>query len=187
MLALDGRDRQWYDKRHLVPFGEFFPVPAFVREWMRLRDLPYSDIARGRAYPDPLLVAGLPVAASICYEDAYPAEQLGFFPDAAFIINVSNDAWFGESIAPHQHLQIARTRSAESQRWQLRATNSGITAIIDGSGHVVATAPSFEPAVLRGTITAVRGHTPYTRTGNLPVLLISLFAVAAAALLARRR
>ncbi|MEO1593659.1 MAG: apolipoprotein N-acyltransferase [Pseudomonadota bacterium] len=184
--AFEGRERSWYDKRHLVPFGEFFPVPAFVREWMRLRDLPYSDIARGRANPEPLTAAGFPIATSICYEDAYPAEQLGFFPDAAFIVNVSNDGWFGDSIAPWQHLQIARTRSAESQRWQLRATNTGVTAIIDGRGRVVDQAPAFEPAVLRGTIETVAGHTPYTRLGNLPALALSLALIALGAALGRR-
>ena len=169
-----------YDKRHLVPFGEFFPVPSFVREWMKLQGLPFSDLERGVADPEPLTIGGQPVASSICYEDAYPSEQLVFFPDARFIVNVTNDAWFGDTIAPHQHLQIARTRSAESQRWQLRAANTGITAIIDSRGRVAAAAPAFEPTVLTGTVQPASGHTPFTRLGNgLPVGLALFLAVAA--------
>ncbi|MEM7610501.1 MAG: apolipoprotein N-acyltransferase [Pseudomonadota bacterium] len=185
LVAADG-ERQWYEKRHLVPFGEYFPVPAFIREWMRLRGLPFSDLKSGADKQSPLLVSGLPIASSICYEDAYGSEQLAFFPDARFIVNVSNDAWFGDSIAPHQHLQIARARSAESQRWQLRATNTGITAIIDDRGRVTNAAPSFEPAVLSGTVRAASGHTPYTRTGNWPALLIALALCAALSLLSYR-
>ena len=173
LLAL-GDERAFYDKRHLVPFGEYFPVPAFVREWMRLRGLPHGDLLAGEAAQTPLVVAGVSVATSICYEDAYGAEQSIFFPAARLIINVSNDAWFGDTIAPHQHLQIARTRSAESRRWQLRATNTGISAIIDANGRVVERSPAFVPAVLSGEVALAAGHTPYTRLGNWPVLLLSL-------------
>ncbi len=187
LLSMRDGQRQWYEKRHLVPFGEYFPVPAFIREWMRLRDLPYADLAAGADSQTPIVVDGMTIATSICYEDAYAAEQLVFFPRAGFIVNVSNDAWFGDSIAPHQHLQIARTRSAESQRWQLRATNTGITAIIDAQGRVAARAPSFEPAVLAGSIETVSGHTPYTRVGNWPVLMFCFAAIVSISVFRRRR
>jgi apolipoprotein N-acyltransferase len=174
-----------YDKRHLVPFGEYFPVPAFVREWMRLRGLPFSDLSPG-AYRQPeMRTGGVPLAFSICYEDAYGAEQRVFFPRAQLLINVSNDAWFGDSIAPHQHLQIARTRSLEARRWQLRSTNTGITAIIDADGTIRGAAPQFEPDVVSGTVTPRGGHTPYTRFGNWPVVTICM--VLLAALTAARR
>ncbi|MEM9172024.1 MAG: apolipoprotein N-acyltransferase [Pseudomonadota bacterium] len=186
LLALGGVERQWYAKRHLVPYGEFFPVPAFVRTWLRAKNLPFSDLQAGPASPVPIQVAGVPIASSICYEDAYASEQLTFFPDAQYIVNVSNDAWFGDSIAPHQHLQIARTRSLESQRWQVRATNTGISGLIDDRGQIRAAAPSFEPAILDGVIERRRGHTPYTRTGNLPVLVLSILLIAAWLMRARR-
>ncbi|MEL6367103.1 MAG: apolipoprotein N-acyltransferase [Pseudomonadota bacterium] len=177
ILQLGNGARRQYAKRHLVPFGEFFPVPAFVREWMRLQGLPFSDLQRGKAEPEPLAVADLPVATSICYEDAYASEQLTFFPDARLILNVTNDAWFGDTIAPHQHLQIARTRSAEAQRWQLRAANTGITAIIDDRGRVLESAASFEPAILTGTVRTASGHTPYTRFGDMLALMSALVLV----------
>lgn len=178
LLRMGVGERQWYDKRHLVPYGEFFPVPAFIRSWMKAKGLPFSDLKAGARTPVPLIVGGDAVATSICYEDAYANEQLTFFPDARYIVNVSNDAWFGDTIAPHQHLQIARTRSAESQRWQARATNTGITAIIDDRGRVVTTVPAFEPAVLSGEIERRAGHTPYTLLGDKMALLLSLVLLA---------
>ena len=187
MLALAGGQQQWYEKRHLVPFGEFFPVPGFIRDWMRLRGLPYANIRAGDAAPSPIRVGDQLAAASICYEDAYAAEQRVFFPDASFIINISNDAWFGDTIAPHQHLQIARARSLESQRWQARSTNTGISALIDSRGAVRAQAPAFEPATLQGTLTMRAGHTPFTRVGNLPLLVISLLVLVGTAIAQQRR
>ncbi|MEL6869841.1 MAG: apolipoprotein N-acyltransferase [Pseudomonadota bacterium] len=174
LLQLGDGERQWYEKRHLVPYGEFFPVPAFIRAWMKAKGLPFTDLKAGSDQQSPIVAAGHPIATSICYEDAYASEQLLFFPAARFIVNVTNDAWFGDTIAPHQHLQIARTRSTEAQRWQVRAANTGITAIIDDYGRVVKAAPAFEPAVLSGTIEIREGHTPYTLTGDKPVLLLSL-------------
>src|SRR5690606_27380355 len=130
-----------YAKRHLVPFGEFFPVPDFVRSWLRLMNLPYSDFTRGARDQPPLTAVGQPVAASICYEAAYGAEMIRALPAATLLVNVSNDAWFGDTIAPHQHLQIVRMRAREAGRWLVRATNSGITAVIAPDGRVVASLP----------------------------------------------
>lgn len=176
-----------YQKRHLVPFGEYFPVPPFVREWMRLRSLPYSDMARGARNQPALDLGGHAAAVSICYEDAFASEQLGFFPAAELIVNISNDAWFGDSIAPHHHLDIARMRSLESGRWQLRATNTGITAFIDPQGRLAALAPQFEPHVLRMAIVPRSGMTPYLATGNWPLLLFCFVLVALLEMRQRRR
>ncbi len=160
----------FYVKRHLVPYGEYFPVPAFVREWLRLMSLPYSDAVPGPDGQPPLDVAGQRIAMSICYEDVFGAEQLHYLPQATLLVNVSNDAWFGDSIAPHQHLEIARVRAAEAGRFLLRATNTGISGIIDPAGNVVATSPQFEPQVLKGTVRGYSGATPYARWGNVAVL-----------------
>jgi len=176
-----------YRKRHLVPFGEYFPVPDFVREWMRLMSLPYTDTAAGPERPELLQAAGERVALTICYEDAFGAEQLYAFPEATLLVNVSNDAWFGDSIAPHQHLQIARLRSLEVGRWQLRATNTGITAFIGPRGRIHALSPQFETAVLRARVQPRTGRTPYAATGNWPVVGLCLVLLSAGALTARRR
>jgi apolipoprotein N-acyltransferase len=162
-----------YHKRHLVPFGEFFPVPDFVRNWMRLMNLPYRDVAAGASDQPPLAVGEVLLSPSICYEDAFGAEQLDFLPQSGLLVNVSNDAWFGDSIAPHQHLEIARMRALETGRAMLRTTNTGITALIGADGVVQAELPQFTPGVLRGRVQPHGGATPYVLTGNTPVILIA--------------
>jgi apolipoprotein N-acyltransferase len=167
-----------YVKRHLVPFGEYYPVPDFVRGWLRLMNLPSTDAAPGESDQPPLAVAGERLGVTICYEDVFGAEQRHYLPTATLLVNVSNDGWFGDSIAPHQHLQIARLRAAEAGRYLLRATNTGISAIIEPGGAVVATLPPFEQGVLTGTVRGYSGLTPYARFGNLPVVLGALLVLA---------
>lgn len=182
--------RQIYIKRHLVPFGEFFPVPDFIRNWMRMMSLPTGDAVPGADDQPPLDAAGERVAVMICYEDVFGAEQLHYLPEATLIVNVSNDAWFGDSFAAHQHLQIARVRAAEAGRYMLRATNTGVTAVIDPRGVVVATLPQFHPGVLKETVRGYTGSTPYARVGNwlvVPVALAALLAVGAPAWLRARK
>jgi apolipoprotein N-acyltransferase len=163
--------RQVYVKRHLVPFGEFYPVPEFIREWMRLKNLPTDDATPGPSDQPPLTAAGEKLAITICYEDVFGAEQLKYLAEATLLVNVSNDAWFGDSIAPHQHLQIARVRAAEAGRYLLRATNTGVTAVIDAHGRIVGELPQFEAGVLKATVRGYTGTTPYARVGNYLVVL----------------
>jgi apolipoprotein N-acyltransferase len=168
---------QTYVKRHLVPFGEYFPVPSFIRSWMRLMSLPYTDAVPGAADQPPFDVEGERVAITICYEDVFGAEQLHYLPEATLLVNVSNDAWFGDSIAPHQHLQIARVRAAEAGRYMLRATNTGVTAVIDARGRVTKTVPQFEAAVLKETVRGYTGATPYARVGNWVAIGLATLAL----------
>jgi apolipoprotein N-acyltransferase len=168
---------QVYVKRHLVPFGEYFPVPRFVRDWMRLMNLPYTDAVPGAPDQPALEVDGQRIAATICYEDVFGAEQLHYLPSATLLVNVSNDAWFGDSIAPHQHLQIARVRAAEAGRYMLRATNTGMTAVVDPRGRLVRVLPQFEPGVILERVQGFAGATPYARVGNTPVLLLAIVAL----------
>ena len=165
-----GGDEAIYHKRHLVPFGEYFPVPDFVRGWMRRMNLAYADLASGDPLQPPVLVAGQLVAVSICYEDVFGAEQLHYLPHATLQVNVSNDAWFGDSIAPHQHLQIARLRAIEAGRYQLRATNTGISAVIGPDGTIHARSPQFETHVLTAEVLPYTGLTPYAQTGNWAIV-----------------
>lgn len=179
VVLLDGAGRQIYRKRHLVPFGEFFPVPDFVREWMRLMSLPNSDISPGDAV-QPLLRTpdGQQLAVAICYEDAYAAEQLYALPDATILINVSNDAWFGDSIAPHQHLEIARMRALEVGRPVVRATNTGISTFISADGALGAAIPQFAAGTLTEDVVPRQGLTPYAKFGNVPIISLVLIVVA---------
>jgi len=170
VILLGGDERQVYRKRHLVPFGEYFPVPTSVREWMRMQNLPYSDLSAGNDYQTLLSAAnGAKLAVAICYEDAYGAEQLYAFPGADLLINVSNDAWFGDSIAPHQHLQIARMRALEVGRYAVRATNTGISAFIDPDGELMQTGKQFGSEIMTADLRRHKGTTIYADYGNWPV------------------
>ena len=186
MVAL-GATEQWYDKRRLVPFGEFFPVPAAVRDWLRLMNLPYSDFVPGAREQAPLAAGGETLAPTICYEDAYASEQLALARRSTLLVNVTNDAWFGDSTAPHQHLDISRMRSLETGRPMLRATNDGVTALIAHDGALLGTLPQFQPGVLTGTVEPRTGLTPYVRFGNVPVLVLVALGLGAGLWRVQRR
>ncbi|HFD12750.1 MAG TPA: apolipoprotein N-acyltransferase [Crenotrichaceae bacterium] len=175
-VVIPGNPPQLYRKRHLVPFGEYLPFQP-VSGWIaQFLSMPMSGFSAGQKDQPLLHAAGMPLVATICYEDSYPSENLSGLPEAAYIVNVSNDAWFADSIAPHQHLQHARMRSLETGRYTLRATNNGITAIIDPSGRVIKQLPQFIPAVLKARVQGMKSATPYVRIGDTPVLL-SLFVL----------
>ncbi len=182
-----GAEFSFYDKHHLVPFAEFFPVPGFVRGWMRLMSLPYSDFNRGAALQAPLPAAGLKLATTICYEDAYGSSQLPSLATATALVNVTNDAWFGRSSARYQHLQISRMRAIEAQRYLVRAANDGVSAVIGPRGELLAIAPEYRATVLRSTIVPRSGLPPYARVGNWPVVMLALLLAAAAVWRVARR
>jgi apolipoprotein N-acyltransferase len=185
VVTLGSAPRQLYHKRHLVPFGEFVP-PGFG--WaLRLVDIPMSDFVRGEPDARPLEVAGQRVAANICYEDAFGDEIRRRAAAATLLVNLSNVAWFGDSLAPAQHLQIARLRAAETGRVYLTATNTGITAALDRDGRVLAELPQFKEGRLEVEAQGYSGATPYVRFGDWPIVLISFAVLAAAAVMARRR
>ena len=169
-----------------MPFGEYFPVPGFIRSWMRLKNLAYVDLAPGAPDQPPLSIAGLKLGETICYEDSYAVEQLAVLRDADVLVNVSNDAWYGDSSAPHQHLQITRMRAIEAGRYMMRATNNGVSAIIGPDGRVLVRSRQFVPEVIKGEVVPYAGLTPYARLRNYPVLALCLCALAVAAWSARR-
>ncbi|MGP1676752.1 MAG: apolipoprotein N-acyltransferase [Burkholderiales bacterium] len=173
-LSLGASPTQRYDKIHLVPFGEFIP-PGFG--WvLAILKIPLADFTRGSAAQAPLELAGQKVAVNICYEDAFGEEIIRFLPEATLLVNVSNVAWFGDSLAPHQHLQISQMRALETGRSMLRATNTGMTAIIDHHGRVAAVLPPFTQGTLNGSAQGRSGATPYVRWGNAPPVLLALLA-----------
>jgi apolipoprotein N-acyltransferase len=184
ILAL-GRQASWYSKDHLVPFAEFFPVPRFVRNWLRLMSLPYDSFTRGGTDQSPLPVAGLELGATVCYEVGYGSYMLHMLPKADALVNVTNDAWFGHSTARYEQFQMARMRALEEGRSMIVATNDGISAVIGPRGEVLASAPPFKQYVLRSSVTPRAGITPFTRVGNR--LIVSLAALGLAASLWLRR
>ena len=167
-----GQNPGRYLKRHLVPFGEYLPlqpVSGFIAEILHF---PMANFSAGDDNQAMLIAAGFPLAASICYEDVFGHESLVFLPEALYLVNVTNDAWFADSLAPHQHLQMARMRALETGRYMLRATNNGISAIISDRGKVVAVAPQFERTTVTGSIIPMSGFTPYIRFGDYPVIVV---------------
>jgi apolipoprotein N-acyltransferase len=163
---------QIYRKSHLVPFGEYIPFKSVLGRLLDILQVPMADFSRGKPDQKLLEVGDNKIGMSICYEDAFGEEVIRALPEASLLVNVSNDAWFGDSFAPHQHLQMARMRAIETSRPMLRATNNGVSAVIDHRGTVLATSPQFEVAVLDGEIQPQQGATPYVRVGNWPVLLV---------------
>ena len=142
--------------------------------------LPYDDITRGGEHQPILSAAGQKLGLTICYEDAFGGQQLKVLREATLLVNVTNNAWYGDSTAPHQHLQIARMRALEAGRYLVRAANDGITAVIGPHGEIVARLPQFQEAVLRAEVRPMAGLTPYARFGNYPVVIgAGLFLAAA--------
>jgi apolipoprotein N-acyltransferase len=173
-----------YRKRHLVPFGEFIP-PGF--HWvLNILKIPMTDFGRGPAMQPPLQAAGVAFGVAICYEDIFGEEMIEALPAAQVLLNVSNDAWFGESFAPDQHLQASQMRALETGRWMVRSTNTGVTAAIDPSGRVVKRLPWFTAGTLLTEVVPMGGLTPYARWGNYAALIL-IAALAGIALLRRSR
>jgi apolipoprotein N-acyltransferase len=174
-----------YDKVHLVPFGEF--VPPGLGPIVRTLSIPLADFARGAQEQRPMAVAGQRVALNICYEDAYGAEIIRQLPEATLLVNVSNVAWFGDSLAPAQHLQIARMRALETGRVYLTAANTGITAAIWPDASVRRRMKQFVRGRVDVEAQGYGGATPYVRFGDWPAVLLALLALAFVALRGRSR
>ena len=167
-----------YRKVHLVPFGEF--VPFGFRWAVDLMAIPLGDFSRGAPDQPPLAAGGERLAVNVCYEDAFGEERIAAAKNSTLLVNLSNDAWFGASLAPWQHLQIGAMRSLEAGRWQLRANNTGVTALLDHKGRVRARLAPFTAAALNGQAQGRTGSTPYLLLGNAPVLVLLLLALVAA-------
>lgn len=175
-LGLGAGPAQYYAKQHLVPFGEYSP-PLFrwFYDWV---NIPMADQTRGAAHQPPMAVGGQKVAVNICYEDVFGEEIIRALPEATLLLNISNLAWYGDSFAQPQHLQIARVRALEAGRPMLRATNTGMTAVVAPDGAVAAVLPAFEVGALVTEVRGYAGLTPYARTGNLPGVWVAAGLVA---------
>ncbi|MCG2635267.1 MAG: apolipoprotein N-acyltransferase [Gammaproteobacteria bacterium] len=180
VAATEGLPR--FLKHHLVPFGEYVPLAGLLGQLLSLFEVPYSAFSAGPVKQPFFEINGQQIGVSICYEDVFGEELRQRLPASGFLLNVSNDGWFGRSAAPYQHLEIARMRALESGRYLLRATNTGVSAIIDGSGGVVASAPLDVTDVVRGQVVSLTGDTPYARWGVMPLYILALLLLALARL-----
>ena len=155
-----------YNKRHLVPLGEYIPLRFLIEFFNKFVKIPMSDIASGEDNQALLTAAGLPLGLSICFEDAFARDVIKDLPEAKLLVNVSNDAWFEDSHEPHQHHAIARMRALETGRYMIRSTNTGITSFIGPHGEVIKQLPQFEIGVLNGEVQPLSGATPFVRWGD---------------------
>lgn len=184
-VSLGRSPTAYYAKHHLVPFGEYSP-PLF--SWFyALASIPMADQTRGAPRQPPMALAGQKVAVNICYEDVFGEELIRSLPEATLMLNLSNLAWYGDSLAQPQHLQIARLRALETGRPMLRATNTGMTALVAPDGHVEAVLPAFEAGALHVEVRGYQGLTPYARWGNWPAVAAALAVLAVHGFAALRR
>ncbi len=174
VMSVGTAPAQVYRKHHLVPFGDYFPLRPVLGWIMELLHIPMSDFSHGAQVQKPMQVAGQKIAVNICYEDVFGEEIIRQLPEATMLANFTNDAWWGDSVASRQHLQIAQMRALETGRPMLRATNTGVTAIIDTSGRIVASAPEFTTTKLSGEVRGYQGSTPYIVVGNTGFLVLAL-------------
>ena len=170
--AISSDSIQKYRKSRLVPFGEFTPFRSLLGWLEELVFLPASDMSAYTHAQQPLELAGRTAGVSICYEDAFPGEILKMLPAAEFLINISEDAWFGERLAPHQRLQMSKMRAIEAARPVIRAANKGISASIDHRGKVIDELTQAKGNVLQTAILPTRGTTPFVRFGFTPLLIV---------------
>lgn len=177
MLAL-GVGEGRYDKTRLVPFGEYVPFESFIRGLNSFFDLPMSSFSLGSKNQPPLTVGDTRIATAICYEIAYPDLVASNSRNSNILLTVSNDAWFGDSIAPHQHMQMARMRAIEAAKPLIRGTNNGITAAVNHRGKILQQLAQSEADVLLTKVEPRSGNSLFTQSGSWPIILFSLLTVA---------
>ena len=173
VLNLDSDSSQVYRKSHLVPFGEFIPLKfIFQYIYTHYLNMPMNDLSRGSIRQEPMAIENQKIAFNICYEDVFGEEIIRALPSATILANVSNDAWYGRSIAAYQHLQFSQARAVETGRMVIRSTNTGATAIIDEHGVVKEILPTFTEGILEGYVQGFKNTTPYVFFGNWPVMTL---------------
>lgn len=165
---------QLYKKRKLVPFGEYFPLRKMFSNFYDTLNVPLSDFTQSLSEKNKFVVKQNTIGVLICYEIAFASIARSSLPQAELIVNLSNDSWFGRSVAAFQHLQIVRVRAAELERPIIRATNTGISAIIDYKGDVIESSEQFEAQVISGEIAGRVGLTPYSKIGEQGVIILAL-------------
>ena len=174
LISLGINHHQQYLKRNLVPFGEYIPLPWLLNWLLDYLTIPMSNFSSGPNKQEPILAANTIIAPFICYEITYPDLLLDYLPKAQLLLTISDDSWFGKSVAAAQHVEIARMRSAESGRYQMISTNNAITAIVDDHGRIIKQALPYQQTVLNGEVQAMNGMTPFASYGHYFWLIMFL-------------
>jgi len=176
VLALADQ-RAFYHKRHLVPFGEFIPLQDMLSDLLDFMGLPMSGFSRGLPTQVPLEAGGFLAGLTVCYEIIFNGELIQSLPAANYLVNVSNNTWFGDSSMPYQQLQMSQLRALETERYVLSATNNGVSAVVDNKGRIISQSPQFQAHVQTAEVQARSGATPYVLYGNYPVIMLLAFVV----------
>lgn len=171
-----GGQQGFYYKSHLVPFGEYVPLEKMLRGLIHFFNMPMSAFSAGQPEQPLLKIKGNKVLTTICYEDVFAQDVIRQVSQSHFMLNLSNNGWYGNSFAPHQHLEMARMRALETSRELIRSTTSGISAVIDSRGTIKQQSPQFETAVISGEIQPRTGSTPFVVWGNYPILVLFILA-----------
>ncbi|WP_237055012.1 apolipoprotein N-acyltransferase [Microbulbifer sediminum] len=185
--AVFGHNPHVYHKRHLVPFGEYVPLEEWIRGTIEFFDLPTSFIRPGPEEQPPLAAGDLTWAPLICYEIVYPSLVAESALASQVLLTISNDAWFGDSIGPLQHMQMAQMRALETGRYLVRGTNTGVTAIVNPQGEITDKLPQFKRANMIGQVTAMEGATPFMVLGIIGVMALAAVMLTGAVMLQRQR
>ena len=171
-MILLNKTEQFYDKRHLVPFGEYTPLKSLLEPLAQTLAIPMSNLSPGSLKQTIFTYKDIKLIPIICYESAYSSLIDINNGDYSIIVNLSNDSWFGNSFAPHQHLQITQVRAIEFQRNLIRSANTGISAIINKQGIIMKKLDYNTSGVIESHIFAITGSTPFSRFGDYPVLML---------------
>ncbi|MNG63449.1 Apolipoprotein N-acyltransferase [compost metagenome] len=171
-ITVTGEGDGTYLKQKLVPFGEYVPLQDMLRGVIAFFDLPMSDFARGPEDQPLLQAKGYQIAPYICYEVVYPEFAASLAARSDILLTISNDTWFGTSIGPLQHLQMAQMRALEAGRWMIRATNNGVSGLIDPFGRITAQIPQFERGILYGEVVPMQQLTPYLQWRSWPLVIV---------------
>jgi apolipoprotein N-acyltransferase len=171
ILVLNNKE-QFYDKRHLVPFGEYIPFKNLFIHIMKVFNIPMSNLSHGKNYQSKISFDDIFIEPLICYESAYPQLIETTNKEFSIIVNISNDAWFGNSLAPYQHLEISQSRALEFQRFLVRSANTGISAVVNKDGEIIDSIPLNHEGILNASITSSKGKTPYRYFGDYPILML---------------
>ncbi|CEK10865.1 apolipoprotein N-acyltransferase [Legionella hackeliae] len=170
-----GRAKGSYLKQHLVPFGEYIPKAVqTISEWLAVPD---ANLMPGKNNQTLVKVQKHPIATLICYELAYGDLLRHQLPKAEWIVSISDDGWFGHSLAMYQQLQMAQVRSLETGRYQVVANNDGLSSIINHQGELIASLPAFNAGILKSNITPLDGATFWVTFGDKPTLLFCLIFI----------
>lgn len=179
-------EKSLYNKRHLVPFGEYMPF-RFLLSWLAAYiEIPMSDLGKGTGPNVPMVLKGVPLGLSICYEDVFGEEMRELIPAATVLVNVSNDAWFGVKVAPFQHQQKAQMRARELVRPLIRVTNTGVSSVIDHKGQLQGSIEQSTKGYMDATVLPRTGASLYARTGNWPVFILVMLILCVVLLLRKR-